>query len=106
MGLTQLTMFSVGATLGTGIFVILGAAVPVAGPAVTVSFVFAAVTALFSALSYAELAGTIPVSGSSYSYAYATLGEIVAWVCGWCLMLEHAHSLPPPAPPTTPPPPH
>ncbi|MBO3745519.1 amino acid permease [Streptosporangiaceae bacterium NEAU-GS5] len=93
MGLTQLTMFSVGATLGTGIFVILGSAVPIAGPAVTVAFVFAAITALFSALSYAELAGTIPVSGSSYSYAYATLGEIVAWVCGWCLMLEYAVSV-------------
>ncbi|WP_157244621.1 amino acid permease [Nonomuraea typhae] len=93
MGLWQLTLFSVGATLGTGIFVILGQAVPKAGPAVVLAFVVAAVTALFSALSYAELAGTIPVSGSSYSYAYATLGEIVAWVCGWCLMLEYAVSV-------------
>ncbi|WP_245690982.1 amino acid permease [Sinosporangium album] len=93
MSLTQLTMFSVGATLGTGIFVILGEAAPLAGPAVVVSFLLAAVTALFSALSYAELAGTIPVSGSSYSYAYATLGEVVAWVCGWCLLLEYAVSV-------------
>ncbi|GGO81915.1 amino acid permease [Nonomuraea cavernae] len=93
MSLWQLTLFSVGATLGTGIFVILGQAVPKAGPAVVVSFLLAAVTALFSALSYAELAGTIPVSGSSYSYAYATLGELVAWVCGWCLMLEYAVSV-------------
>ncbi len=93
MTLWQLTLFSVGATLGTGIFVILGQAVPKAGPAVVASFVLAAVTALFSALSYAELAGTIPVSGSSYSYAYATLGELVAWVCGWCLMLEYAVSV-------------
>ncbi|WP_240809889.1 amino acid permease [Actinomadura sp. WMMA1423] len=93
MSLLQLTMFSVGATLGTGIFVILGEAVPLAGPAVVLSFVLAAVTALFSALSYAELAGTIPVSGSSYSYAYATLGELVAWVCGWCLLLEYAVSV-------------
>ncbi|MDF5756798.1 amino acid permease [Spongiactinospora sp. TRM90649] len=93
MTLTQLTMFSVGATLGTGIFVILGEATPLAGPAVVLSFVLAAVTALFSALSYAELAGTIPVSGSSYSYAYATLGELVAWVCGWCLVLEYAVSV-------------
>ncbi|MEU7891481.1 amino acid permease [Nonomuraea sp. NPDC049152] len=93
MTLWQLTLFSVGATLGTGIFVILGQAVPKAGPAVVLAFVLAAVTALFSALSYAELAGTIPVSGSSYSYAYATLGEIVAWVCGWCLMLEYAVSV-------------
>ncbi|MGN9839509.1 amino acid permease [Nonomuraea sp. H19] len=93
MSLWQLTLFSVGATLGTGIFVILGQAVPKAGPAVVLAFVLAAITALFSALSYAELAGTIPVSGSSYSYAYATLGELVAWVCGWCLMLEYAVSV-------------
>ncbi|MBB6344057.1 APA family basic amino acid/polyamine antiporter [Nonomuraea muscovyensis] len=93
MSLWQLTLFSVGATLGTGIFVILGQAVPKAGPAVIVAFLLAAVTALFSALSYAELAGTIPVSGSSYSYAYATLGELVAWVAGWCLMLEYAVSV-------------
>nr|WP_242911207.1 amino acid permease [Actinomadura terrae] len=93
MSLLQLTLFSVGATLGTGIFVVLGEAVPRAGPAVVLAFVLAAVTALFSALSYAELAGTIPVSGSSYSYAYATLGELVAWVCGWCLLLEYAVSV-------------
>ncbi|MFI0408461.1 amino acid permease [Actinomadura sp. 3N508] len=93
MSLLQLTLFSVGATLGTGIFVVLGEAVPLAGPAVVLSFVLAAVTALFSALSYAELAGTIPVSGSSYSYSYATLGELVAWVCGWCLLLEYAVSV-------------
>ena len=53
----------------------------------------AGLTALFSALSYAELAGTIPVSGSSYSYAYATMGELVAWVCGWCLVLEYGVSV-------------
>ena len=57
------------------------------------AFVLAAVVCAFSALSYAELAGTIPVSGSSYSYAYATLGEIIAWVCGWCLMLEYGVSV-------------
>ncbi len=67
MGLWQLTALSIGATLGTGIFVILGEAAPLAGPAVILSFVLAAVTALFSALSYAELAGRIPVAGSSYS---------------------------------------
>ena len=93
LGLLQLTSISVGATLGTGIFVVLGEAVPLAGPAVVLSFVLAAVAALFSALSYAELAGTIPVAGSSYSYAYATLGELVAWVCGWCLLLEYAVSV-------------
>ncbi|MCC5475288.1 amino acid permease [Streptomyces sp. NPDC059680] len=93
LGLWQLTMISIGATLGTGIFVVLGEAVPKAGPAVTLSFVIAGLTALFSALSYAELAGTIPVSGSSYSYAYATMGELIAWVCGWCLLLEYGVSV-------------
>lgn len=93
MGLGQLTLLSVGATLGTGIFVVLGEAVPLAGPAVVLSFVLAGVTALFSALSYAELAGLIPGAGSSYSYTYATLGEFVAWLCGWCLVLEYGVSV-------------
>ncbi|MEV4921059.1 amino acid permease [Streptomyces tirandamycinicus] len=89
----QLTMISIGATLGTGIFVVLGEATPLAGPAVAISFVVAGLTALFSALSYAELAGSVPVSGSSYSYSYATMGELVAWVCGWCLVLEYGVSV-------------
>ncbi len=93
LGLWQLTMLSVGATLGTGIFVVLGEAVPLAGPGVALAFVIAGVTALLSALSYAELAGMIPVAGSSYSYAYATMGELAAWVCGWCLMLEYGVSV-------------
>jgi APA family basic amino acid/polyamine antiporter len=93
LGLWQLTMISIGATLGTGIFVVLGDAVPEAGPAVTLAFVIAGLTALFSALSYAELAGSIPVAGSSYSYAYATMGELVAWICGWCLVLEYGVSV-------------
>ncbi|MFE1909300.1 amino acid permease [Streptomyces gardneri] len=93
LSMWQLTMISIGATLGTGIFVVLGDAVPQAGPAVTLAFVIAGLTALFSALSYAELAGAIPVAGSSYSYAYATMGELVAWVCGWCLVLEYGVSV-------------
>nr|WP_245646101.1 amino acid permease [Nocardiopsis trehalosi] len=93
MGLAQLTMISIGATLGTGIFVVLGEAVPLAGPAVVLAFVVAGVTALLSALAYAELAGMIPASGSAYSYAYATMGELVAWVCGWCLMLTYGVSV-------------
>lgn len=93
MGLIPLTMFSVGSIVGTGIFVILGVAVPLAGPAVVLSFAVAGIACAPSALSYAELAGTIPVSGSSYSYTYATLGEIVAWVCGWCLMLTYGVSV-------------
>ncbi len=93
LGVFQLTMISVGATLGTGILVILGQAVPIAGPAVFISFLLAGVTALLSAVSYAEMAGMVPVSGSSYSYSYATLGEGIAWVCGWCLVLEYAVSV-------------
>lgn len=93
LGMWHLTMISVGATLGTGIFVIMGAAVPLAGPAVWIAFVVAGLAALLSALSYAEMAGAVPVSGSSYSYTYATLGEGMAWVCGWCLVLEYAVSV-------------
>ena len=93
LGVWQLTMISVGATLGTGIFVVLGTAVPLAGPAVWIAFAVAGLAALLSALSYAEMAGSVPVSGSSYSYAYATMGEGVAWVCGWCLVLEYGVSV-------------
>lgn len=92
-GVLQLTMISIGATLGTGILVILGESVPMAGPAVWISFVIAGFAALLSALSYAELAGRVPVSGSSYSYSFATMGEGMAWVCGWCLVLEYAVSV-------------
>ena len=93
MGMMALLFFSVGSIIGSGIFVILGVAIPKAGPAVLLSFVLAAVAALFSALSYAELASAIPASGSSYSYAYVTLGELVAWVVGWMLMLEYGVSV-------------
>ncbi|MFE9242895.1 amino acid permease [Nocardiopsis sp. NPDC006938] len=93
MGFWQLSMIGIGATLGTGIFVVLGEAVPIAGPAVILAFVLAGVTALFSALAYAEMAGMIPASGSAYSYSYATMGEFTAWVCGWCLMLTYGVSV-------------
>ena len=92
IGLFQLTMLGVGATIGTGIFVALTTAVPAAGPAVILSFVLAGITAALTALCYAELASAIPVSGSSYSYAYATLGEFVAFIVGACLLLEYAVS--------------
>src|SRR3712207_4048125 len=92
IGPLQLMGLGIGATIGTGIFFVLSTAVPEAGPAVVVSFVLAAITAGFTALCYAELASTIPVAGSSYSYAYATLGEVVAYVVGWCLLLEYAIS--------------
>ena len=92
-GVMQLTMISVGATLGTGILVILGESVPLAGPAIWISFAIAGLAALLSAVSYAEMAGLVPAAGSSYSYTYATMGEGMAWICGWCLVLEYAVSV-------------
>jgi amino acid transporter len=92
IGLFQLTLFGVGATIGTGIFIVLTQAVPVAGPAVIWSFVMAGVVAGLTAICYAELASAVPVSGSSYSYAYATLGEGIAMVVAACLLLEYGVS--------------
>jgi APA family basic amino acid/polyamine antiporter len=89
VGPTQLTAMGVGAIIGTGIFVVIGEGAGVAGPAVILSFVLAAVACAFSALSYAELASSIPVAGSAYTYTYATLGEVVAWIIGWDLILEY-----------------
>ena len=79
--------------IGTGIFVIIGEGIGIAGPAVILSFILAAVTCVFSALCYAELASSIPVSGSAYTYAYATLGELAAWIIGWDLILEYGVSV-------------
>ncbi|GHI02271.1 amino acid permease [Streptomyces cellostaticus] len=93
MGLFQLICFGVGAIVGTGIFVGLSDSVAQAGPAVVVSFVLAAITCIFTALSFAELGGAIPVSGSSYSFAYAGLGESTAFLVGWCLLLEYGISI-------------
>jgi basic amino acid/polyamine antiporter, APA family len=90
---SQLTAMGVGAIIGTGIFVVIGEGAGIAGPAVILSFVLAAVACVFSALSYAELASSIPVSGSAYTYSYATLGEIVAWIIGWDLILEYGVSV-------------
>jgi APA family basic amino acid/polyamine antiporter len=89
IGLFSLTMIGVGATVGTGIFFTLAEAVPKAGPAVILSFLMAAVTAGLTALCYAELSFRIPASGSSYSYAYATIGEFTAFMVAACLMLEY-----------------
>ena len=79
--------------IGTGIFVVIGEGIGIAGPAVILSFALAALTCVFSALCYAELASSIPVSGSAYTYAYATLGELVAWIIGWDLILEYGVSV-------------
>ncbi|MFC6159775.1 amino acid permease [Kribbella sp. NPDC058693] len=92
IGLFQLSMFGIGATIGTGIFFVLAQAVPVAGPAVIWSFVIAGVVAGLTAICYAELASAVPVSGSSYSYAYATLGELPAIGVAACLLLEYGVS--------------
>jgi amino acid transporter len=85
-------MFGVGATIGTGIFFVLSSAVPEAGPAVIVSFVMAWIAAGLAAICYAEMASSVPVSGSTYSYAYATLGEVVAMGVAACLLLEYGVS--------------
>src|SRR3954471_14091152 len=93
VGLLDLTALGIGAIIGTGIFVILGEAIGDSGPAIVLSFVLAGVTCAFSALSYAELASSIPVSGSAYTYGYATMGELVAWIIGWDLILEYGVSV-------------
>jgi basic amino acid/polyamine antiporter, APA family len=85
----QLMMFGVGATVGTGIFFVLSESVPEAGPAVIVSFLIAGLAAGLSALCYAELASAIPVSGSTYSYAYHAMGELVAVIIAGCVLLEY-----------------
>ncbi len=90
LGSLNLVSLGVGAIIGAGIFVLTGnAAANFAGPAVMLSFVIAGLACLFAGLCYAELASTIPVSGSAYSYAYVTLGEVLAWVMGWLLLLEY-----------------
>ena len=93
VGALDLTAFGIGAIIGTGIFVIIGEAIGQSGPAIVLSFILAGVTCMFSALSYAELASTIPVCGSAYTYAYATMGELLAWIIGWDLILEYGVSV-------------
>ena len=91
LGVTALTLLGVGAIIGTGIFVLTGqAAGRHAGPAVVVSMVIAGVVSALAALCYSEFASSVPISGSAYAYGYATLGEFVAWIIGWDLILEYA----------------
>ncbi|TNJ40347.1 amino acid permease [Chlorobaculum thiosulfatiphilum] len=91
LGPLALTSLGVGAIIGTGIFVLIGvAAHDKAGPAVTLSFAIAGLACVFAALCYAEFASMAPVAGSAYTYAYATLGELFAWIIGWDLILEYA----------------
>jgi basic amino acid/polyamine antiporter, APA family len=93
VGVLDLTALGIGAIIGTGIFVIIGEAIGDSGPSIVISFALAGVTCLFSALSYGELASSIPVSGSAYTYGYATLGELVGWIIGWDLILEYGVSV-------------
>ena len=90
LGRFDLILIGVGSTIGAGIFVITGtAAAQYAGPAIILSFIVAGMACLCTGFCYAELASMMPVAGSSYTYAYATLGELVAWTIGWCLVLEY-----------------
>ena len=91
MGALGLTALGVGAIVGTGIFVLTGvAAAKYAGPGIVLSFVIAGIVSALAALCYAELASAVPIAGSAYTYAYATLGEFIAWIIGWDLILEYA----------------
>jgi len=91
LGALNLTMLGIGAIIGTGIFVLTGTvAAQNAGPAVVLSFVLAGVASIFAALCYSEFASLVPMAGSAYTYGYATLGELIAWIIGWDLVLEYA----------------
>lgn len=93
LGAVTLTAMGVGAIIGAGIFVLTGpAAAQFAGPGIILSFIFAALICVFAALCYAEFASLIPISGSAYTYAYATMGEFTAWIIGWGLTMEYLFS--------------
>jgi APA family basic amino acid/polyamine antiporter len=96
LGPVSLTLFGIGAIIGAGIFATIGTAAagdqyrPGAGPALMISFVITAIVCGFTALCYAEFASMVPISGSAYTYSYATLGEVIAWIIGWDLIIEYA----------------
>src|SRR5579863_9331770 len=91
LGATNLMTLGIGAIIGAGIFVLTGsAAAQFAGPAIMLSYILAGVACVFAGLCYAEFASMIPIAGSAYTYGYATLGELVAWIIGWDLVLEYA----------------
>lgn len=91
LGATDLVLLGIGCIVGTGIFVLTGvAAAKYAGPGIMLSFVLSGVACAFAALAYAELAAMVPIAGSAYTYSYASLGEIVAWIVGWNLVLEYS----------------
>jgi basic amino acid/polyamine antiporter, APA family len=91
LGATNLVTLGIGAIIGTGIFVLTGqAAAQYAGPAIVISMIIAGVVSALAGLCYSEFASTVPIAGSAYTYGYATLGEFVAWIIGWDLILEYA----------------
>jgi len=90
LGAFQLTLLGIGAVIGTGIFVLTAEAAQKAGPAMMISFVIAGFVCAVAALCYSELAAMVPVSGSAYTYTYAVMGELLAWMVGWALILEYA----------------
>src|SRR6202521_6185540 len=91
LGVLNLIALGIGAIIGTGIFVLTGSvAAQNAGPAIVLSFIFAGIGCVFAGLCYAEFASLIPIAGSAYTYGYATLGELFAWIIGWDLILEYA----------------
>jgi amino acid permease len=90
LGVFQLTSLGVGAVIGAGIFVMSGLGASMAGPGLMLSFILSGTGCAFAALCYAEFAAMIPLAGSAYTYAYATLGELFAWIIGWDLTLEYA----------------
>jgi APA family basic amino acid/polyamine antiporter len=90
LGAFDLTMLGVGAVIGTGIFVLTAVAANKAGPGMMFSFVIAGIVCALTALIYSEIAAMVPVSGSAYTYSYAVLGELIAWMVGWALILEYA----------------
>src|SRR6476661_10637020 len=90
LGPIQLTLLGIGAVIGTGIFVLTAEAAQKAGPGMIAAFVIAGFVCAVAALCYAEMASMVPVSGSAYTYSYAVLGELIAWMVGWALILEYA----------------
>src|ERR1700751_2283837 len=91
LGALNLITLGIGAVIGAGIFVLTGQAAALhAGPSVALSFVLAGLTCAFAGLCYAEFASVVPIAGSAYTYGYATLGELFAWIIGWDLILEYA----------------
>ncbi|MDO9155942.1 MAG: amino acid permease, partial [Sediminibacterium sp.] len=90
LGVKDLTFMGIAAVIGAGIFSTIGSAAYNGGPGIAILFVITAITCGFSALCYAEFASRIPISGSAYTYAYVSFGEVVAWIIGWALILEYA----------------